>query len=105
MEGLRPRRASERLPPNFGRFAPCSRFPAKAPTPVAHPLLAARQGCSAVLRRTPTSRPAWMGRLTAPRWMVVVGWLAVLIMALVTIGFFVLKAPSSQRKWFVKPIP
>ena len=31
-----------------------------------------------------------MGRLTVPQWMVVVGWLAVLVMALATIGFFVL---------------
>ena len=36
------------------------------------------------------SSPRVMGRLTAPRWMVVVGWLAVLVMALATIGFFVL---------------
>lgn len=36
------------------------------------------------------SSPRVMGRLTAPRWMVVGGWLAVLIMALATIGFFVL---------------
>ena len=37
-----------------------------------------------------SSSPRVMGRLTAPRWMVVVGWLAVLVMALATIGFFVL---------------
>lgn len=52
--GLRPQRAAECLPPSFGRFsltrsatdihAPCSRFPAKALAPLAHPLLAARQG-------------------------------------------------------------
>jgi Mn2+/Fe2+ NRAMP family transporter len=36
------------------------------------------------------SSPRVMGRLTAPRWMVAVGWLAVLVMALATIGFFVL---------------
>jgi Mn2+/Fe2+ NRAMP family transporter len=36
------------------------------------------------------SSPRVMGRLTAPRSMVVVGWLAVLIMALATIGFLVL---------------
>jgi len=34
--------------------------------------------------------PRIMGRLTAPRWMVAVGWLATLVMALATIGFFVL---------------
>lgn len=28
--GLRPQRAAKRLPPGFGRFAPCSRVPAKA---------------------------------------------------------------------------
>ena len=34
--------------------------------------------------------PRIMGRLTAPRWMVALGWLATLVMALATIGFFVL---------------
>jgi len=34
--------------------------------------------------------PRIMGRLTAPRWMLVVGWFATLVMALATIGFFVL---------------
>ena len=34
--------------------------------------------------------PRIMGRLTAPRWMVAVGWFATLVMALATIGFFVL---------------
>lgn len=51
--GRRPQRASECLPPSFSRgsrghqrrlqHAPCSRFPAKALAPLAHPLLAARQ--------------------------------------------------------------
>jgi len=31
-----------------------------------------------------------MGRLTAPWWMVTVGWLTVIVMALATIGFFIL---------------
>jgi Mn2+/Fe2+ NRAMP family transporter len=34
--------------------------------------------------------PRIMGRLTAPRWMTAVGWLTVSVMALATIGFFVL---------------
>jgi NRAMP (natural resistance-associated macrophage protein)-like metal ion transporter len=34
--------------------------------------------------------PRIMGRLTAPRWMIAIGWLTVLVMALATIGFFVL---------------
>ena len=36
------------------------------------------------------SSPRVMGRLTAPRWMALVGALTVLVMALATIGFFVL---------------
>lgn len=34
--------------------------------------------------------PRIMGRLTAPRWMIAIGWITVLVMALATIGFFVL---------------
>jgi NRAMP (natural resistance-associated macrophage protein)-like metal ion transporter len=34
--------------------------------------------------------PRIMGKLTAPRWMVALGWLATLVMALATIAFFVL---------------
>ena len=33
--------------------------------------------------------PRIMGRLTAPRWMTIVGWLTVVIMALATVGFLV----------------
>jgi len=36
--GALPQRPSERLPPSFPRFAQCSRFPAKPPTPVAPPV-------------------------------------------------------------------
>jgi Mn2+/Fe2+ NRAMP family transporter len=35
--------------------------------------------------------PRIMGRLTAPWWLAVAGWLAVVVMALATIGFLVLR--------------
>jgi hypothetical protein len=38
--GLRPRRASDRLPPSFGPFGSCSRVPAKPAAPLAPPALA-----------------------------------------------------------------
>jgi len=41
--GLRPWRTSERLPPSFLRFAPCSRFPAK-PSLRLHPRSRRRAG-------------------------------------------------------------
>jgi Mn2+/Fe2+ NRAMP family transporter len=35
------------------------------------------------------TNPRAMGRLTLPRWMVVIGWLATLVMAAASIAFFV----------------
>lgn len=58
---MRRSRYSEETP-SFSRCAPCSRIPAKVPTPLEHPLLAARQGAKPVQKNVKFRRkfPLWV---------------------------------------------